>query len=422
MKIVPKKQFEEYKEIKEIIFKCKYTSNYEFYSITNYELLIRKSYSNTLEQMSDSELVRYFQEVGTYKLLLILCEVLKEFHQINKYHGGVKISNILLNDDEFMLVDHWMKLLQQNNQIITNTNVNYISPEELEGNEIDIGVDQWQIGVLLYKILSGIFPFEGKSRISTEFKIITVDYSELEIEFSHILNPLISKLLKKDSRDRIKIEDFEKEINNINQITYLPSVPVIHEVNNNNNFPLPLPIPLLHNKSLAKQEICVFMEENKHKDISIITEDKLAIIRSTGVSGYAHCYLSNILTSGIYHFIFKLNGNNGGIAIGGNTNNVYTEDFLYNDKSSCCIRIGVNISLLSGGNGEKLKDEHFRDVLAVDNSIYEVIIDCDRKCMSIKQDNGKLVDLFRNISFPLFMFVGIASILDCVKLESCSKE
>lgn len=33
MKIVPKKQFEVNKEVKEIIFKCKYISNYEFYSI-----------------------------------------------------------------------------------------------------------------------------------------------------------------------------------------------------------------------------------------------------------------------------------------------------------------------------------------------------------------------------------------------------
>lgn len=371
--------------------------------------------------MSDKELVRYFKEVGTYKLLLILCEVLKEFHKINKYHGGIKISNILFNDDEFMLVDHWMKLFQQNSQIITNTNVNYISPEELEGNEIDIEIDQWQIGVLLYKILSGKFPFEGKSRISTEFKIITADYSELEIEFCDILNPLISKLLKKDRRDRIKIEDFEKEINKINQITYLPTIPVINEINNL-PLPIPIPIPLLHNKNTEKQEKCFFMEENKHKDISITTEDKLSIIRSSGVSGYAHCYLSNILTSGIYHFIFKLSGNNGGIAIGGSTNNVYTEDFLYNDKSSCCIRIGINISLLSGGNGDKLKDEHFRDILAVDNSEYVVIVDCDRKNMSIKQDNGKMVDIFRNIAFPLFMFVAISSELDCIKLESCRKE
>ena len=84
--------------------------------------------------------------------------------------------------------------------------VRYSAPELLHGNYND-SVDVWGIGVILFMLLSGDYPFDGSSK-STIFKRIKekrIHYSKYNFERLEI--KLLRKLLEKDPEKRIEIEE-----------------------------------------------------------------------------------------------------------------------------------------------------------------------------------------------------------------------
>jgi len=52
----------------------------------------------------------------------------------------------------------------------------YMSPEVLRG-KYDKRCDLWSIGVITYKLLSGVLPFRGSHETEVEDLILTCDYS-----------------------------------------------------------------------------------------------------------------------------------------------------------------------------------------------------------------------------------------------------
>ena len=84
--------------------------------------------------------------------------------------------------------------------------LNYLSPELIQGQMIK-ELDEWSCGVLMYNLLSGKFPFDGKSEEEIFYNIETqklnLDIPELK-NISKDCKDLISKLLERDVKKRIK--------------------------------------------------------------------------------------------------------------------------------------------------------------------------------------------------------------------------
>lgn len=180
-----------------------------------YLILIRPEYNNDLEAMSNAELVNYFNSNGSEKLMTTICTVLKEFHYNNFYHGGIKLSNILMyyNTGDYLIADHSMKYLNENMLIALEDTVNYISPEEIEGREITTSIDIWALGVLLYKIKSGIYPFESKTLFKTQCNILRNDFLLLrEVENSEMFNQLFSRIFVSDLNRRLTVDEIQNQI------------------------------------------------------------------------------------------------------------------------------------------------------------------------------------------------------------------
>lgn len=85
----------------------------------------------------------------------------------------------------------------------------YVAPEVISGNGHDFAVDWWSFGVLLYEMLYGKTPFRGPNtnRKETFYRILTKT-PDLLGEATPLRN-LIRKLLEKDPKQRITLEEIK---------------------------------------------------------------------------------------------------------------------------------------------------------------------------------------------------------------------
>ena len=83
----------------------------------------------------------------------------------------------------------------------------YIAPEQLEGSEADARTDIWGLGCVLYEMITGIRPFQGKSRASLISAIMSADPAPMA-QVSPLNPPALERLVKaclaKDPEQRIQ--------------------------------------------------------------------------------------------------------------------------------------------------------------------------------------------------------------------------
>ncbi len=83
--------------------------------------------------------------------------------------------------------------------------VNYMSPEQVEGEPADARSDIFGLGVVLYELASGKNPFVGRSRASTEAKILRDDAPSLALPDTAVpseLDRILRKCLRKRPEER----------------------------------------------------------------------------------------------------------------------------------------------------------------------------------------------------------------------------
>lgn len=138
--------------------------------ITLYELLTDgQNWCFTMELIEGRELLDYLDsERGEPALLTALrqiCDGLLFLHRAGKLHRDLKPQNILVtNDGRLYLLDFGMvlditpELGAQNSDTIAGTPL-YMSPEQATGQPLSPASDWYSVGVILYKALTGEFPF-----------------------------------------------------------------------------------------------------------------------------------------------------------------------------------------------------------------------------------------------------------------------
>ena len=209
-------------------------SNEDLYNISREHMILRSMMNKNVIKCYDSfahnnkfYTVMDYAEGGELSLLLKEKKVLSEdeaktiFKQIydavcyihgqNIIHRDLKPNNILFLDKErthIVVIDFGISGFANGNQKekIKAGTTTFLPPEMASGEEFSSNrkLDIWALGIILYKMVEGVYPFEGKNAKEIIMSILKgkLEFNK-KIKISYPLRTLIEGLLEKNHRFRI---------------------------------------------------------------------------------------------------------------------------------------------------------------------------------------------------------------------------
>ncbi len=170
----------------------------------------------TMEYVDGEDLksmIRMMGQLSSGKTIFIAkqaCEGLAEAHRLGVVHRDLKPQNIMIDKDGNARIMDFGIARSLKTKGITATGVmigtpEYMSPEQVEGKDVDQRSDIYSLGVILYEMVTGRVPFEGDTPFTIGVKHKSeepIDPKELNTQLPEDLNLVILRCLEKDKEKR----------------------------------------------------------------------------------------------------------------------------------------------------------------------------------------------------------------------------
>lgn len=139
------------------------------------------------------------------KLIISILNGLEHLHGKSILHRDLKPANILLHGETPRLADFGISRILKTTAQSTNAAGTplYMSPEAFDGKKV-VQTDIWAVGVILYQLLSGSFPFPANDITALIGAIVAKDPIPLPKHIPAYLQEIISKALQKDAAKRFQ--------------------------------------------------------------------------------------------------------------------------------------------------------------------------------------------------------------------------
>ena len=200
------------------------------YSIEEYngQLFIAMEFveGKTLKDKKDSLSEKQILEIG-----IQVAEGLAAAHEKGIVHRDIKPENIMIRKDGIaQIMDFGLaKLFKESNVSrltkagTTVGTMGYMSPEQVQGLDVDHRTDIFSLGVVLYELLSGEPPFKGIHETAIMYEIVNVEappLSTVKEGFDPELDAIILECLEKDKDERCQsAKELAKDLRKIKKST-----------------------------------------------------------------------------------------------------------------------------------------------------------------------------------------------------------
>ena len=132
-------------------------------------------------------------------------------------HRDVKPANIMVSGQSVKLLDFGVARIASGQATRAGTvfgTPNYMSPEQVQGRQVDGRADQFSLAVIAYEVLCGVKPFEAPAIPATLFKIVHDDPEPLRAHVPDVpasLERVVLRALQKSPPDRFSsCEEFAR--------------------------------------------------------------------------------------------------------------------------------------------------------------------------------------------------------------------
>jgi len=170
----------------------------------------------TMEFVAGEDLKRLIRKMGqlgagrAVSIAKQVSEGLTEAHRLGVVHRDLKPHNIMVDEEGNARVMDFGIARSLSGKSLTGAGVmigtpEYMSPEQVEGKDIDQRSDIYSLGIILYEMLTGRVPFEGDTPFTIGVKQkseIPRDPRDLNTQIPQDLDRLVLRCLEKDKAKR----------------------------------------------------------------------------------------------------------------------------------------------------------------------------------------------------------------------------
>ena len=131
---------------------------------------------------------------------------------MNVIHRDIKPENILLSNEIIKLADFGWSIHQKSNKLRTTFcgTAEYLPPEVIDDKPHIPSSDIWCLGILIYELCAGEPPFTSENDYETMKRIKYFKMRDYPQHFSEECKDLIGKLVKRNPKERISLEEIKK--------------------------------------------------------------------------------------------------------------------------------------------------------------------------------------------------------------------
>jgi serine/threonine protein kinase len=186
----------------------------------------------TMEYVPGEDLKRFIkrsEQLTVGKAVSIakqICEGLAEAHHLGVIHRDLKPQNIMIDSEgNTRIMDFGIARFLEGEGVTTQGVLigtpDYMSPEQAEMEGVDQRSDIYALGVILFEMVTGRVPFEGKTPLSIAMKHKSEpppDPRNLNAQVTDGLSQVILKCMEKEKHNRYQsIEELLSDLKNIEE-------------------------------------------------------------------------------------------------------------------------------------------------------------------------------------------------------------
>ncbi len=159
------------------------------------------------------------------KIAIAVADGLNAAHRKDIVHRDIKSENIMISTEGLVKIMDFGLARRKGETRITKTGstmgtLAYMSPEQVQGLEVDHRSDLWSFGVVLHEMLTGELPFRGEHEAAVIYEIVNQDPRPVEVLRQDRLKELASivhHLLTKEPSERLG--SAQELVTKLNKIT-----------------------------------------------------------------------------------------------------------------------------------------------------------------------------------------------------------